>query len=343
MAENAPTLEEWRRLYDAAIRVKGIAPWEWMTETDVFGVRNPEADELGFVSVMGMLGEHYSVAVYLGPKGLYDFWDFEDAGPDAPAEHLVEIPHLQASFEDRNQLHDKDRQIIKKLSLKFRGRNAWPMFRSYRPGYFPWFLEAQEARFLAVVLEQVLDVTPRFQDDRTLLEPPDHDRYLVRVSRQRRGTRFWEDRITAVPPPERQSIPLAMDVQALEQLKQVPRSRGRIEIDLFMLPAPTKDKGDSRPFFPYALMIVEAQSGVVLGTELLKPDPSLEAMWGQIPLHVVVKLARFGIVPAEVRVRSELVLQLLRPVAKELGFRLKRSDRLRRLDQAKEFLLQRFT
>jgi hypothetical protein len=35
MTENTPTLEEWRRLYDAAIRVKGIAPWEWMTETDV--------------------------------------------------------------------------------------------------------------------------------------------------------------------------------------------------------------------------------------------------------------------------------------------------------------------
>ncbi len=104
-----------------------------------------------------------------------------------------------------------------------------------------------------------------------------------------------------------------------------------------------KDKGDSRPFFPYALMIVEARSGLVLGTELLKPDPSLEAMWGQVPLHVVVKLARVGMVPAEIRVRSELVLQLLQPVAKELGFRLKRSDRLRRLDQAKEFLLQRFT
>jgi hypothetical protein len=26
MGENMPTLEEWRRLYDAAIRVKGIAP-----------------------------------------------------------------------------------------------------------------------------------------------------------------------------------------------------------------------------------------------------------------------------------------------------------------------------
>jgi len=168
-------------------------------------------------------------------------------------------------------------------------------------------------------------------------------RRLYEAAIRVKGIAPWEDRITAVPPPERQPISLAMDVQALEQLKQVPHSKARIEIDFFMLPAPTKEKRGSRLFFPYALMIVEAQSGLVLGTELLNPDPSLEAMWGQIPLHVVVKLARVGMVPAEIRVRSELLLQLLRPVATELGFRLKRSDRLRRLDQAKDFLLQRFT
>jgi|GEM_PF-1998218 len=42
MAEAKPTLTEWRKLYHAAIRLKEIAPWQWMTETDIFGVQNPE-------------------------------------------------------------------------------------------------------------------------------------------------------------------------------------------------------------------------------------------------------------------------------------------------------------
>jgi hypothetical protein len=343
MAENMPTLDEWRRLYAAMIRVKEIAPWEWMTETDVFGVQSPETDELGFASVMGALGEHFSVAVYLGPKGLYDFWEFENAGPSAPAEHIVEISHLQASFEDRNQLHNKDRQIIKEMELKFRGRNAWPMFRSYRPGYVPWFLEAHEARFLAVVLEQVLDVTPRFREDRTLLEPPGQDRYLVRVSQQQDDALYWEDRIVEVPPPAPRSIPLAMDIGALEHLKQAPRSRSTIEIDFFLFPARVQEQKGTRPIFPYTLMIVDAQSGFILATELLHVDPSLESMWGQIPAYVVTQLARTGLVPARVTVRSALLVQLLEPVAEELGFKLSRSDRLPSLDPAKEALLQRFT
>jgi hypothetical protein len=34
MIETAPTFDEWRTLYQAAIRVKELAPWEWMSETD---------------------------------------------------------------------------------------------------------------------------------------------------------------------------------------------------------------------------------------------------------------------------------------------------------------------
>jgi len=37
-------------------------------------------------------------------------------------------------FEDRDGLDKQDREVIKKLGLKFRGAHAWPMFCSYRPG-----------------------------------------------------------------------------------------------------------------------------------------------------------------------------------------------------------------
>ena len=70
MASNRSIMQAWRRLYAAAGRLKDQVPWVWMTETDVFGVQHPQTDELGFVSVMGMLGEHHAVTVYLGPEAL---------------------------------------------------------------------------------------------------------------------------------------------------------------------------------------------------------------------------------------------------------------------------------
>ncbi len=341
MAESRPTLSEWRRLYQAAIRVKEIAPWEWMTETDIFGVQNPETGELGFVSVMGELGEHLALAVYLGPKGLYGFWGFQQIADSAPPEALLGLPHLQASFENRNELSQKDRNVIKELGLKFRGRQAWPMFRSYRPGFLPWYLEAQEARLLTYALEQAVEVALRFEEDPAMLDVADDESYLVRVPREEAGELVWEDRIENVPSVEPDPIPIVMDMEMLERVKQMLRSGHTLEVDSFIIPARIEERG-TRPYFPHMLLVVESGSGMVLGSELLKPESGLEKMWGEVPLMLVYQLARTGIVPRQIKVRSPLLYQLLQPLGEELGFEVKPTPTLPSLDRAKDFLLQRF-
>jgi hypothetical protein len=341
MDESRPTLNEWRKLYQAAIRVKEIAPWEWMTETDIFGVRDPETNEIGFVSIMGMLGEHLALAVYLGAEGLYSFWGFQRIAASAPPEALLGIPHLQASFESRGELSKADREVIKELGLKFRGRQAWPMFRSYRPGYFPWYLEAWEARFLTYALEQAVEVVLRFKEDAAMLDTSDDESYLVRVPREEGGSLVWEEEVVRVPPVEPEPIPIAMDVKALEEVKRLPRSAHILEMDFFMFPSLIEEKG-SRPYFPHMLLVVEGDSGMVLGSELLKPEPGLVEMWGLVPVTVVYQFASMGIVPRQIKVRSSQLFQLLQLLAEEMGFEVKATPRLRSLERAKEFLLQRF-
>jgi hypothetical protein len=341
MAGSSLTPNEWRNLYQAAIRVKEIAPWEWMTETDIFGVQDPETDEIGFVSIMGMLGEHLAVAVYLGAEGLYSFWGFQQVADSAPPEALLEMPHLQASFEDRGELSTKDRDVIKELGLRFRGRQEWPMFRSYRRGYLPWYLEAPEARTLTYALEQAVEVALRFKEDPGMLDPSDEESYLVRVPREVRGNMVWEDEVMKVPPLEPEPIPIVMDVQALEWVKQLPRGEHTLEVDLFVFPARIQEKG-ARPYFPHILLMVESDRGLILGNELLAPEPGLVEMWGLVPMKVVHQLARIGTLPREIKVRSFQLLALLKLLEEELDVEVKAAPRLRSLDQAKEALLHRF-
>jgi hypothetical protein len=336
MGNSKPELDEWSRLVQAAIHIKEMAPWEWMSEMDIFGVRNPETGETGYVSIMGELGEHYAVAVYLGSQGLYRFLGFQDAGPDTAAEDLLAIPHLQASFEDRNELTQRDRDVIKTLGLKFRGRQAWPMFRSYRPGYFPWYLEAEEVRYLTHALEQTADVALRFEQDPGILNPEDEESCLVRVSRDGE-LEVWEDQVARVPPPEPTTISIDVDADALDRLMAGSRSVAGIEVDMFMFPARIGERGD-RPAYAHTLMVVESASGMVLGSELLMLEPDLESMVGKVPTTVVRLLARLDIVPREVRVRSGLLQQLLELLEEDLGWRVVLSRRLPALDEAKAFL-----
>ncbi len=340
MSNSTPELSQWSRLYEAAIRVKEMAPWDWMSETDVFGVQDPESGEMGFVSVMGALGEHYAVAVYLGPSGLYSFWNFQELEPLALDEDFMAMTHLQAAFENRSELTEQDRDLIKKLGLKFRGRQAWPMFRSYRPGYFPWYVETQEARLLTFALEQTLNVAPRFKEDPALLTPGDNTDYLLRAPQEKEGALAWGDQVVNVPPPEPAAISIAMDIPVLKTLKAVPMSRASLEMDLFWLPMRIGERG-TRPQFAYMLLVVESESGMVLGSELLGPGPTLDEMYGAVPLHVVRLLAQIGIVPREIRVRSPLLLQLLQVLTDDLRFELVHSYHLPMLDEAKEFMTQR--
>ncbi|CAN5416116.1 hypothetical protein BH18ACI2_BH18ACI2_02590 [soil metagenome] len=324
----APSLEEAGQLYQAAVRVKELAPWGWMEESDIFGVQQPETGELGFVSVMGMAEEHFAVALYQGAEGLYGLWDLASGDLEENPQRLLEIPQLQASFEDRDGLDKQDREVIKKLGLKFRGAHAWPMFRSYRPGFMPWYVTAEEARFLTLALEQTLAVAPRVRENPDLLVDEDDEEdesYLVRVPR-REGDQFvWEEQMMRVPAPESVSVPVVLDVETIGQLKQLPQRNFALEIDVLAMPTPIGERGE-RPSLPYLLMLADARSGMIIGFELMKVESSLAEMQAQIPLKLSHTLAQAGAIPADIFVRSELLLQLLNPLCQILQIKLELSD-----------------
>jgi hypothetical protein len=336
MTEQPPTLDAWRRLYDAAASVWKLAPWQWLQEKDVFAIEAPGPGGLVFVSVMGALGQHYAIAVYLGTAAFYDFLDLErsDTGPP---ERVLEILQIQASFETRRLLERPDLETMKALGIAPAARGRWPRFRSYRPGFAPWFLDAPEADLLALALEQTLDVAPRCRQDPSLLAPRPEGGYLVRAPGGHPPR--WEDGVRTVARPAPAPIPSVIDPRVIADLKRGPRSSGVIEVDVVMCPATVGPRG-ARPFIPYLLLPVEARSGMILGVETLDPTESFEAMWGRVPEAFGRQLLRSVGIPAEVRTRSGRLVQLLQPLAAAVGFKLRRMRDLPGVEAAKASLTQ---
>src|SRR3990170_4674903 len=165
MRDGSPSVQEWRELYDAAIDFKQAKCWDWMWDSDLFGVQDPERGEVGYCCVMGRAGEHFALAVYLGTEGLESYHKIQrNDGSLSDFDAILLQKCLMASFEDRKLLTNRDFEAIKVLGLKFKGHNSWPLFRSYVPGYFPWHLNREEAKFLTVALRQAVDVALRFKD-----------------------------------------------------------------------------------------------------------------------------------------------------------------------------------
>jgi hypothetical protein len=329
-----PLQKEWKRLFEAALRIKGMAPWEWMIETDVFGVEDPERGDIGFVSVMGNLGEHLGISVYLGTRALAGMLELHRLPPRTLSEYpelLIEIPQLQVSFEDRNDLDDWDRQLIRSLGVKVRGSQAWPLFQSFRPGYMPWRLEPDEIRVLATALEQLEAVAPRVRDDASLLKYNKAGRCLIRT---RIEDETWEDRVVAIPPPERPPISLRWNADDAERLKRVACRGDILEFDFFLFPGVIGKKTE-RPETAYVLFALLHHSNTMLCAEILQVRNTLENMRGQIPEILLAQLANLGMRPAEIRVQSPLLLEILPPVFEKLGIRVVRHASMKKLRAAK--------
>ncbi len=330
MAESHASAEGCRLLYAVMDEVKQLAPWQWMTENDIFGVQGPDDQEPDFVSVMGMAGEHYAVAAYLGVRGMFQFWHFVQNQATAEPEELLQIPQLQASWEDRD--------MLKTLGRKTRGRKAWPQLRSYQPGLLPWHLESAEVERLRLALEQVLDVAPRFKTDATLIHVRGQNRFLVRVAERQGDQVVWRDEVRAITQAAEVYIEFEMDLQLLAEVQQLPHVANMLEIDLFLMPMPIHEPGQ-RPYFSFNLLIAESKSGTIVATKLLQPLPSMEAMWAKIPLVLAQTFANLGIIPAAVHVTSPVLMQLLPILSQELDFQIKQKRRLPKLDSAKQEML----
>lgn len=335
-----PTPDQWRRLYELMGQVRELAPWDWMVETQVFGVKNPDTGGLGFVSVMGHLGEYYGIAVYLGVRGLYQFWEFQMLGSMADVEMLLHMPQLHASFEDRSQLTDRDLAEIRNLGLKFRGSHAWPQFRSHVPGYMPWYIDIADALVLIPALEQLLEVAPRLKENPHLLPDPSRKRYLVRVPEGDHGAWEWSDREQYVQPPGTMRLNMPMDTELLAQVRQKPQRQLKIEMDLFMIPtANVHDHPSGRPYFPYMLMMIDMRTGAIVGQEMLTPVPELKSLWEMVPLTVLALVAALPERPAIIYVPGEWLHSLVARLAGELDIRLTVRPQLRHMLHAKQSLI----
>ncbi len=47
-----PLSADWQALYKAALEFKEIAPWDWMSDSDIFGVKSPYDGEIGYCCVL---------------------------------------------------------------------------------------------------------------------------------------------------------------------------------------------------------------------------------------------------------------------------------------------------
>jgi hypothetical protein len=319
--------ETWQRLYATAVAFRDAAPWDLMCDSDLFGVQDPDTGEIGYCCIMGNAGQVFGMGAYLGEAGLASYLALfeqheQHTDQDCLAKGFSQLM-LKAEFVDRRELNAADLAQIKSLGLKFRGSRQWPQFREHRPGYEPWHISAEQARFMTHALEQALEVAHRYEEEDLELAREEDETILVRVAAERNGQWTWEDRyldsqvrVEAVGFPS-----FEPDEDKIKWLKK--RFHPSPQADLlfsfrYMLGHWIKENRDEPAYLPKNALWIHGQSGMIIGMELLMPGDELHRL--EDSFYQAVE--NLGALPTGIYVDSVMAAEAVIHLAKALDIQV---------------------
>ncbi len=323
-------------IYSFAKELHRLAPWEWMFEDDIFGVRIPGTDRVYFISIIGANGELSAVVAYRGSRALGQFWELHNDYQYLRPETILTIPHIMLSFHDRNFLSPEQLRQIKSTGLTFRESGAWPVLEETIPGYIPAVPVDSALPDAAVILEQTLDVVKRTSEEKYLLHPEDRDDevYLIRETNTKSSGLFWQDRYRTINiKPFRFEVTCRENI--LVSLSVLPARPIILQLDLVLLTAPVKEEG-SKGYFPFILLAANKKTGIIESMEMLTPHPDLDTMYESVPQKVIDMLLSLKYNPLRIEIRSDLLESLLRTILKKAGFKMVRVKELQIIEMVVE-------
>lgn len=337
------SLNIWRSLYQAAIEFRDLSPWKIFNDTDLFTLKDPISNEVGYCSIMGAMGEFFALGIYRGEKGLVCFDRINSNEFKGREQEVIEINDtLMAEFCYQDDLEKEDLKVMKQLGFKNKGSGLLPMFRSSLPGSFPWFINEDEAHYLTFALRCACDLVHRYANDPSFLrsENPDSYRAYIPVEKQdKKKTWEWKTSWHTPSPPVEQVIQYPLNFATIQGILDKKNKRmGTWEVGSTIFPAQIHDK--ERPYSPRVNILVDRNSFFILGMNTVE--------FGENSHHKVCDMlldtiSKHGILPEEIVFSDSTTCSIAKAITNSLDIEASCSQDLPAIEDIKEELLNHFT
>jgi hypothetical protein len=347
------------KLYDIALQYKNTKLWKQLGDTELFALELSNG-ETGYCSVMGELGEHIALALYIGRNGLDSYRNMFEAQAAhtamAQRELLLSQDCLQCSFENKDELCpgeiEEAMRYSKARGISYRGRKSFPQFQRYRPAHYPWRLKDKEdEQLLYEALSAALLVAAKLKEESKyyfgFLDDTPYNRSIPYLERGRRG--YTLSKID-LPPRQKKYYPSppVRDELLVARLKQKKKTGAVWACEVAMFPSPMSDEAadddgcienpEEAPFFPHMLLAADCKSEMIICSELVSDyDSDADKL-----IAALARIMSEHGVPSEIQVRDKRTELLLAEFAKQAGFKIIRCDDLPLLDDIEEDMLAHF-
>lgn len=263
--------ETWEATLAQAKEFLQKKPWEVLGEEDIIVVKTPEENTFLFCKVVGEYGDAFGVEIYFSWEGFFALLE-SLSGDELILDGTQHERVLLMTYENRTDLEKVEYNLIKAHSTTFRGKKSWPVFISYRPGFFPWEMDEEEAECIRLVMREVLRVAEERAYGKEIPHIVEDEKILLReLDRTKQANPEFVSSIVAVEElieeeVEDELVLSELEYKRLSKLnKMLPVA---IEFTILPLEMPLQNDESERPFYPFISIAVDANSGEVYYHEI---------------------------------------------------------------------------
>lgn len=253
----------WDALYERAFEFEKLGLWEEMTDDQLFAVRANH--EVCYISIMGFLGQHFALGVYVGDDGLRSYYHICQPSADEEEKRIARMSqnNIQCAYLSKDQMTPEERKPVRAYAREhsISMKNArYPLFlrvsRFQRPDDIS---EDFECDILREAFDAALWLGPKVMSGRITIPRLRTNTKTVPLL-VKDGSEFRMES-TPVIPYEMVSYPVGHtdETELMEQTRQLSQS-GRWACKLILLNATYTADGVEGEFFPWELVIFDAQS-----------------------------------------------------------------------------------
>lgn len=323
------TTEEWKRLYEAATRIRELEPWKILSDMDIVGIQvGKDPENTAFYSILGKAGECYGIVVYEGYDAFNSYLMLTmQEQMNLPMEYTMFYQNnLTCYWGNRDELSAKQREIIKELGYKYRGKNNWMYFLSYEPGYYPYNLNRDEVVRMTEHMENLVMAFTYYKESDTHIDFEHGNMFSFVYSSDRKTWHFGEEPL----PFTRYNFGnlVITDEGLLEALSKVPKGTLSLEADVRPLGAAMSDKKYDKPANPAMSILADANTGMMISCDMNEPDEDATVGLAEALVGFILKAG----VPKEIRVSNVIVEAALEQICEICKIKLKRVKRLKEID-----------
>lgn len=318
-----PANDQWRTLFAVAEKFIEHALWEKIPEEFIIELCTGESEDPIYATIHGFEEEIFGISVYADKSDVQKYMNIISEGDDISFQTIVANQScVSAIFGEPFHLGPGDVTAMEQGGYTPKEIPCSHIyFRSYQPGFSPWYISGPNAELLIKGLTALDKAIPLFP-----AEIPDTSAFMLRCT-------VGENTAAEVVPFDESLMedakePVVKDDFYVARLKRLKKTAKCIEVELCYLSNPVSSQLGAIPFFPQMCIIANVDEGYIADQCLFDETTEEEEAF----FTFLANYFQQSGLPRKINIRTSTTAYLMRDLCKRLHITLDESDDLPMID-----------